>query len=463
MTVIRWPEPHETQRLFMRDRHRHVGFGGARGGGKSWAVRQKACRLCVRYPGIRVLIVRRTYRELINNHVVYLQADLKGLARFNKSDMQFKFVNGSTISFGYCNSDNDLMQYQGVEYDVIFLDEATQLQEDWIRKITACCRGANDYPKRIYYTCNPGGVGHAYIKRLFIDRRFEEGEDPEDYSFIQSRVTDNLTLMRNDPMYMRTLQALPPKLRKAWLDGDWGIFEGQFFEDFIDRPEHYQDRQWTHVIEPFEIPAGWTIYRSFDFGYGKPFSVGWWAVDYEGRLYRILELYGCTDEPNTGVKWPPDKIFQQIAKTEREHRWLRGKEILGVADPSIWDGSRGIPISEMAAQQGVYFSKGINTRLPGWMQVHYRLAFDADGYPQMYIFNTCKAFIRTIPLMQYDEHDPEDLDTTGEDHVADEVRSMCMARPIKPVIAETPPAREYDPLSDDREDSRYGRYNWARI
>ena len=463
MTVITWPEPHETQRLFMRDRHRHVGFGGARGGGKSWAVRQKAGRLCVRYAGIRALIVRRTYRELINNHVVYLQADLKGLARFNKSDMQFKFVNGSTISFGYCNSDNDLMQYQGVEYDVVFLDEATQLQEDWIRKITACCRGANDFPKRIYYTCNPGGVGHAYIKRLFIDRRFEDGEDPEDYSFIQSRVTDNLTLMRNDPMYMRTLQALPPKLRKAWLDGDWGIFEGQFFEDFIDRPEHYQDRQWTHVIEPFEIPAGWTIYRSFDFGYGKPFSVGWWAVDYQGRLYRILELYGCTDEPNTGVKWPPDKIFQQIAKTEREHRWLRGKEIIGVADPSIWDGSRGIPISEMAAQQGVYFTKGINTRLPGWMQVHYRLAFDADGYPQMYVFNTCKAFIRTIPLMQYDEHDPEDLDTTGEDHVADEVRYMCMARPIKPVIVETPPAREYDPLSDDREDSRYGRYNWARI
>lgn len=463
MTVIRWPEPHETQRRFMLDRHGHVGFGGARGGGKSWAVRQKACRLCVRYPGIRVLIVRRTYRELINNHVIYLQADLKGLARFNKSDMRFVFVNGSTISFGYCSSDNDLMQYQGVEYDVIFLDEATQLQEDWIRKITACRRGANDYPKRIYYTCNPGGVGHAYIKRLFIDRRFEDGEDPAEYSFIQSRVTDNLTLMRDDPMYMRTLQALPPKLRKAWLDGDWGIFEGQFFEDFVDRPEHYQDRQWTHVIEPFEIPAGWTIYRSFDFGYGKPFSVGWWAVDYQGRLYRILELYGCTDEPNTGVKWPPDKIFQQIAKTEREHRWLKGKDILGVADPSIWDGSRGVPISEMAAQQGVYFSKGINTRLPGWMQVHYRLAFDADGYPQMYVFSTCRAFIRTIPLMQYDEHDPEDLDTTGEDHVADEVRYMCMARPIKPVIAETVTAREYDPLSDDREDSRYGRYNWARI
>ena len=463
MTVIRWPEPHETQRRFMLDRHGHVGFGGARGGGKSWAVRQKACRLCVRYPGIRVLIVRRTYRELINNHVIYLQADLKGLARFNKADMQFRFVNGSTISFGYCNSDNDLMQYQGVEYDVIFLDEATQLEEDWIRKITACRRGANDYPKRIYYTCNPGGVGHAYIKRLFIDRRFEDGEDPAEYSFIQSRVTDNLTLMRDDPMYMRTLQALPPKLRKAWLDGDWGIFEGQFFEDFVDRPEHYKDRQWTHVIDPFEIPAGWTIYRSFDFGYGKPFSVGWWAVDYDGRLYRILELYGCTDEPNTGVKWPPDKIFQQIAKTEREHRWLKGKDILGVADPSIWDGSRGVPISEMAAQQGVYFSKGINTRLPGWMQVHYRLAFDADGYPQMYVFNTCKAFIRTIPLMQYDQHDPEDLDTTGEDHVADEVRYMCMARPIKPVIAETVTAREYDPLSDDREDSRYGRYNWARI
>ena len=463
MTVIRWPPPHAKQREFMLDKHPHVAFGGARGGGKSWAVRQKAARLCIRYPGIRVLIVRRTYRELINNHVIYLQEDLNGSAKFNKSDMVFKFVNGSTISFGYCNGDNDLMQYQGVQYDVIFIDEATQLEEDWIRKITACRRGTNDFPKRIYYTCNPGGVGHQYIKRLFIDRRYEPGENAEDYSFIQSKVTDNLTLMRDDPMYMKTLQALPPKLKKAWLDGDWGIFEGQFFEDFIDRPEHYQDRQWTHVIDPFEIPAGWTIYRSFDFGYGKPFSVGWWAVDYQGRLYRILELYGCTDEPNTGVKWPPDRIFQQIAKTEREHRWLKGKDIIGVADPSIWDGSRGIPISEMAAQQGVYFTKGINARLPGWMQVHYRLAFDEDGFPQMYVFRTCSAFIRTIPLMQYDPHDPEDLDTTAEDHVADEVRYMCMARPIKPVIAPDKPAKAYDPLSDDREDESNERYQWARI
>lgn len=125
----------------------------------------------------------------------------------------FTFSNGSTISFGYCASDGDLMQYQGAEYDVIFLDEATQLMEEWIKKITACLRGVNDFPKRIYYTCNPGGPSHQYIKRIFIDRHYEAGEDPADYSFIQARVTDNAALMASQPDYIKQLQALPPKLR----------------------------------------------------------------------------------------------------------------------------------------------------------------------------------------------------------------------------------------------------------
>lgn len=461
MPVMRINQPSEKQWQFLRDRHKFIAFGGARGGGKSWAVRTKAKLMCARYAGIKVLIVRRTYPELINNHIITLREELHGIARYNEQKKMFQFPNGSTIKFGYCNAEKDVLQYQGAEFDVIFLDEATQLQEDWIRKFAACLRGVNSFPKRIYFTCNPGGVSHGYIKRLFVDRQYEKDENPEDYSFIKSLVTDNKALMASQPDYIRQLEALPPKLRKAWLEGEWDIFEGQFFEEFADRPEHYGDRQWTHVIEPFEVPKEWTIYRSFDFGYAKPFSVAWWAVDYDGRLYRILELYGCTETPNEGVKWEPDRVFGEIARIEREHRWMKGKRINGIADPSIFDKSRGPSIADMAAKAGVYFTPGDNERLPGWMQVHYRLAFDEEGRPGMYVFNLCKGFIRTMPLLQYDEHRPEDLDTTGEDHVADEVRYMCMARPMKPVKTTAAERRPWNPLDDERSETRYGAY--ARI
>ena len=298
-------QPSEKQKLFLAAHTKHVGFGGARGGGKSWAVRDKAKRLCLRFKGIKLLIVRRTYAELINNHINPLREELNGIARYNKTEKIFVFSNGSTIKFGYCNNDKDLDQYQGAEYDVIFLDEATQLQEMWIKKITACVRGVNDFPKRIYYTCNPGGASHGYFKRLFIDKHYEEGENPEDYTFIQSLVTDNKALMEAQPDYIKQLEALPPKLRDAWLYGRWDIFEGQFFEDFRTTPDvqkchdagitpedAVKQHRWTHVIEPFDLNKGscrgWNIMRSYDFGYNKPFSLGYWAVDYDGVLYRIL-------------------------------------------------------------------------------------------------------------------------------------------------------------------------------
>ena len=238
--------------------------------------------------------------------------------------------------------------------------------------------------------------------------------------------------MDMQPEYLRSLEKLPPKIREAWLEGSWDVYQGQFFEDFIDSKEHYMDRQYTHVIEPFEIPKGWKIYRSFDWGYNKPFSCGWWAVDFDGIVYRILELYGCTDIPNEGVKWTPPKVFAEIHKIETEHRWLAGKHIIGIADPAIWDAETGESIADTAAKHQVYFTPGDNKRIPGWMQVHYRLAFDGNGFPMMYVFRNCQAFIRTIPILQYDDHRPEDLNTEGEDHVADEVRYFLMSRPIKP-------------------------------
>ena len=434
------------QTLFLKDKHRHIAYGGARGGGKSWAVRVKAILLASKYPGIKVLIVRRTYKELQNNHIEQLTAELAGFAKYNRSDKMFRFPNGSTISFGYCANEGDLGQYQGAEYDVVFIDEAGQLQESWIRKINLCVRGTNGFPKRTYYTLNPGGPGHAYFKRVFVDRNFNPDEDPDDYFFIQAKVEDNKALMDTQPDYLRELENLPPTLRAAWKDGRWDVYEGQFFEDFRDVPEHYKDRRWTHVIEPFEIPDGWTICRSYDFGYGKPFSCAWWAVDYDGTIYRIMELYGCTRTPNEGVKWTPDKQFEEIHKTEMQHPWLKGKTIIGVADPAIWDASRGESVADTAARYGVFFTPGDNERIAGWMQCHYRLQFDEDGYPRMYVFNTCRAFIRTIPLLIYDEHKVEDLDTTMEDHVADEWRYFCMSRPIKPIRAVKEQRILFDPL-----------------
>ncbi|MBO5496079.1 MAG: phage terminase large subunit, partial [Oscillospiraceae bacterium] len=356
MAELKLPQPSEKQRQFLLDEHKYVGYGGARGGGKSWAVRVKAVLLCLRYAGIKVMIVRRTYPELRENHILPLCAMLgcyspekERIASYNDSLKMISFPNGSRILFRYLENDRDALRFQGSEIDVLFVDEATQQSEERMEKLRACVRGVNDFPKRVYYTCNPGGEGHAWVKRLFIDRRFKEGERPEDHSFIQALVTDNRALMEADPDYIRQLEALPPKLRAAWRYGSWEVFEGQFFEDFRITPDLNAARaagcelgeeelkkqgRWCHVIEPLDLAAGprrgWRILRSYDFGYGKPFSCAWWAVDYEGVIYRVLELYGCTGTPNEGLRWTPDRQFEEIARIEREHPWLRGKQIEGV-------------------------------------------------------------------------------------------------------------------------------------
>lgn len=198
-----------------------------------------------------------------------------------------------------------------------------------------------------------------------------------------------------------------------------------------------KQHRWTHVIEPFDLNEGncrgWTIYRSYDFGYAKPFSCAWYAIDFDGNIYRIMELYGCTDTPNEGVKWSPDEQFRKIREIEDTHPWLKGRKIHGIADPAIWDASHGESIADTAVGYGIYFDKGDHQRIPGWMQCHYRLQFDENGYARFYVFNNCKDFIRTIPLLMYDEHHVEDIDTSLEDHIADEWRYLCMSRPIKPM------------------------------
>ena len=452
--TVAWGTPNVKQDAFLRERHRYVAYGGARGGGKSWVVRYKAAMMAMQWPGIKILIMRRTFQELNNNHVIPLQQMLTPIGvKYNKQDHIFTFPRGSTIKMGYCDNDTHLGQYQGAEFDVIFFDEATNFKQEWVERILPSVRGANTFPKRAYFTCNPGGPGHGYIKRLFIDRKYKGSEKAEDYAFIKAKATDNTVLMKMQPDYLDTLKALSPKLRRAWMEGEWDVLEGQVFEEFRDDPEHYKDRQWTHVIEGFEPGPDWTLIRGFDWGYNKPFSMAWYAVDRDGILYRILEMYGCVrDEPNTGVKWTPDQVFEKTAKIEREHPWLRGRRIRGIADPAIWDAEVGVSIEETAARHGIYFEKGDHKRIAGWMQCHYRLSFDEQGYPRFYVFDNCTEFIRTVPLLEYDKYEPEDVDSDGEDHIADEWRYVCMSRPVKPRVPAQEPEFRYmvEPLDRSR-------------
>ena len=254
---------------------------------------------------------------------------------------------------------------------------------------------------------------------------------------------------------------MPEAEKQALLYGDWDSFAGQVFVEWQDRPEGYGEQRWTHVVDPFPIPADWRIYRGFDFGYSRPFSVGWYAVDHEGRIYRIKELYGCTGEPNQGVKWEPGRIARAIREAEDGDPMLRGRQIVGIADPSIFDESRGESVARMMEREGVYWIGGDNTRLAGKMQCHYRLAFDRDGRPMFMVFSTCKDFIRTVPALVYDDTHVEDIDTDGEDHIYDEWRYVMMEHPLSPRASAKRAVPQDDPLElfDHGED----KYRFYRI
>ena len=472
-------EAQQRQFAFMQRGEDEVLYGGAAGGGKSDALVIEALRQ-VGIPHYKGLILRKTFPQLSElvekSQRYYPQAFPK--ARYNEQKHTWTFPSGAKIIFGSLQHEKDKYNYQGKAYDFIAFDELTHFTFEEYIYLKSRNR-PNGPGTRVYMrnTANPGGVGHGWVKERFITAGepmetvwekavivHPDGHQERQWlsrTFVPSTVFDNKILLQNDPQYLARLASLPEKEKNALLYGDWDTYEGQFFEDFRIEPdmraanaagdnstraELKRQRRWVHVIEPFEIPKQWKIYRSFDWGYNKPFSVGWWAVDFDGVVYRILELYGCTETPNEGIKWIPPRLFEEIARIEHEHRWLKDKQITGIADPAIWNAETGVSIAETATKYGVYFQKGDHERLPGWMQVHYRLAFDENGFPMMYVFNNCKAFIRTMPILQYDEHKPEDLDTTGEDHVADEVRYFLMSRPIKPRLAPKPSEYRKSPL-----------------
>jgi phage terminase large subunit len=452
--------PNEKQERFFIADQKYIAYGGARGGGKSWALRIKLILLALNYDGIQMLLLRRTYPELQENHIVQLKGILHDIAIYHSQEKVFIFPNGSRLKMGYCKREDDVLQFQGQAYDVIAIDEATHFTEFQFQALTESNRASGlckkPFSPRMYLTCNPGGVGHHWVKRLFVDKNYTGREIPENYNFIPALVYDNKAFLESDPEYVAVLEALPEKRRRAMLYGDWNAIEGAFFDEFMNNPEGYKTRVNTHVIDPFDIPDHWNIYRSYDHGFSRPFSMGYWTVDPNGVIYRIAEYYGCTGTANEGVKLAPQDIFRKVKEFETSHPYLKDRRIIGgVADPSIWNASSGKSVAEHAADYGIYFTKGDNKRVAGWMEMRNRLATDSFGKPGLYFFSNCKAAIRTVPIMMYGTSgDPEDLDTDMEDHVCDEIRYFCMSRPMRARVPKTQQINYSDPLMAEEKTQR---------
>lgn len=451
MADIVW-QPQPKQAAFMARPEYECLYGGAAGGGKSDALLAEALRQ-VHIPHYRAIIFRKTYpqlSELIDrSRAIYSPAFPR--ARYNQTEHCWTFPSGAKIYFGSMQYTKDRINYQGKRYDFIAFDELTHFT--WDEYSYMFSRNRPSGPgTRVYMraSTNPGGIGHGWVKDRFITVAppltpvvdAYEVPDPSGKLiqlsrrriFVPSTVFDNQALLRNDPNYLANLAMLPEAERNALLYGSWDSFDGQVFREWRNDPQHYDDQRWTHVIDPFPIPRHWRIYRGFDFGYAKPFAVGWFAVDEDGRIYHIKEYYGCNGTPNTGVKLNPIEIAAGIRQMEAEDPMLKGKQIAGIADPSIFDESRGESVARMMQRSPnfIYWQGGDNTRLAGKMQFHYRLTFDSDGLPMFQVFNTCKHFIRTIPTLVYDESKVEDINTDQEDHIYDMCRYVMMEHPLSP-------------------------------
>lgn len=475
--IVWRPQPRQAE--FMARPEYEALYGGAAGGGKSEALVIEALRQ-VDIPWYKALILRKTYpelRELIDKSLLYYPRAYPQ-ARYNAAAHAWTFPSGARVIFGSMHRPQDRIKYQGQAYDFIAFDELTHFTAEEYSYLKSRNR-PNGAGTRVYMraTANPGGVGHGWVKERFVtaappmqpisesvewytpDGQVQHGEQRR--IFVPSSVFDNQVLLKNDPLYIQRLASMPEAERNALLYGDWDSFSGQVFIEWRNDSAHYGDRRNTHVIEPFRIPAEWDIWCGLDWGYSRPFSVGWYAVDHERRLYHIRELYGCTGTPNQGVMWEPSRLAREIKAIEADDLNMRGRTIHRVGDPAIWQSDGTESVGALMERERVYFEKGKHERINGKMQVHHRLAFNGDGVPMLYVFNTCKHFIRTVPALVYDDTNVEDVNTDGEDHIYDQLRYVCMRNPIAP---RTPPkeiVKPYNPL--DTDEQRADPYAFYRV
>lgn len=460
--------PTPKQAMFHASKADEVLFGGAAGGGKSKAIVMDALFRCITYPGTHAFIFRRTYSELDDTIIKEAKESYPhGLGKYNTARHEWSFPNGSKIQFRHCATVADMYNYKGAEIQWLYFDELTSFEQDiydFLKTRLRAKKSLNVVPC-VRSSSNPGDIGHGWVKKMFVDagpymemvpytiRSATTGlEKTYLKQYIPSLATENPHIGAD---YILQLEMKPPALRDALLHGDWNAFEGQVFTEWVDDSKHYQDRLWTHVVEPFEIPLAWPRYMSFDYGYSHPFSVGWWAMNPSGCLFRYKEWYGCEKgRANVGLKLTPQQIAEGIIQREQEE--MRDNiKILRIADPSIFDKSRGESVAQMMepnsqGKPGVYFKPGDNTRLAGKMQVHERMRFDESGHPKMQVFNTCTEFIRTIPTLPYSLTKVEDVDTDAEDHIFDEMKYCFMDHPLPMVPKPKAKPAVYDPYSTHR-------------
>lgn len=406
--------PNKKQEMFFLAKGRYIAYGGARGGGKSWAMRMKLILLAMKHDGISILLLRRTLGELRENHILPLRKLLFGIADYKDSSKEFSFHNGSRIKLGYCDSENDVLQYQGQAYEVIGLEEATHFTYYQFLCLTESNRVsgnmAESFSPRMYLTCNPGGVGHEWVKRLFIDRCYEGNEKAENYVFIRSSIYDNEFLLKENPEYLENLLALPELRRRAMLDGDWNCFEGAYFPEF---------KFDVHTCLPFTIPKEWGRFCALDYGLDMTCCL-WLAHSPDGILYVYRELH----EKNLILSEAAKSIFARTGKDERI-RYI-------TASPDLWNrrqdsGKSGAEI--MRANGLSKLIKADNRRIMGWRVLREYLDEKNDGV-KIRIFRNCTNLIRCIPLLRFDELIPEDCASNPHDitHAPEALRYAVMSR-----------------------------------
>ncbi|MDB5438480.1 MAG: bacteriophage terminase large subunit-like protein [Caulobacteraceae bacterium] len=433
-------------------------YGGAAGGGKSHLMRAAAIAWCAAIPGLQVYLFRRVREDLVRNHVEGPMGFRAILAAWTNAGLvrmtlgEIRFWNGAKIHLCHCKDAKDVYKYQGAEIHVLLIDELTHFTEGMYRflrnrvrmvGLTIPADLAGRFP-RILCGANPGNIGHAFVKRTFVDRlapmdmaRMEPAEGGMLRQFIPARLSDNPSMQRDDPGYEARLTGLgSASLVRAMRDGDWDVIEGAFFDGF--------DRA-RHVVRPFEIPGHWMRFRSGDWGSARPFSFGWWAVVSEdfavdeglvlprGCLVRYREWYGARS-PNVGLKLPAEQVGAGVAERER----LDPKISYGVLDPAAFAQDGGPSIAErmfLGSGKTALFRRADNARVArrgamgGWDQLRGRLAGEGEKRPMVVCFSTCLDSIRTLPALQHDVARVEDLDSDGEDHAADEWRYAAMSRP----------------------------------
>ena len=443
MAILWKPHP-GPQTEFLRRTEFEVLFGGAAGPGKTDCLIMDPVR-DVDKRGFKALLVRRTFpqlQEIIDRCHVYYPA-LGGI--WKATENRWHFPSGAWIQLGHCQHEDDRYNYQGREYSSIGFDELSQFTEKQYLYLHSRCRSTiPGLSPRVRSTSNPGGPGHSWVKSRFVSIAPPGTVHRDPYTglkrvFIPARLTDNPTLLENDPGYVQRLMLLPEQERRMLLDGEWDLFEGQAFSE-LNRELHGFD---------FDIPPEWEVYRAFDWGYSKPFVCLWFANDFDDHLYLFKILYGCKDgEPDVGLKWDSRQIAREILRIEQEEIPTRVRP--GPADPSIWSknprkkpGGHGPSVADEMQREGVTWLRGDNNRILGKQQVHLRLARQEEvdrrsgqiiqGEPGLFIHKDMGDFWRTMGELQLSPNSPEDiLEKHAEDHIYDALRYGLMHRPVKP-------------------------------